>query len=855
VTDRQNLQPGDLFYEEDNYYDNPCRYGYYYDHGNRSKLLIASDIGLTVKKADRKIHVFATNVNSARPISNLSLGLYSYQNQLRATKSTNGNGYVEFDSDQGSYLLGKHASGIALIELNHPDWQINNFDISGISRSQTGTTMFIYTDRGVYRPGDTIHLSAIIRTNNKSPAEKQPVLLEVKNPKGQVILNQRTQCGFNGHISFAIPTELTDPTGKWSARLEMGGHKFYHALKVETVKPNRLKITLDMPDEIFSPSLKFQGTLTTKYLFGAPAAGLRAVMEADISSRNFHTPKYGDYIFYSPLNTYSRRSKKLGEQTLDDQGQWHFSFPIPEVSRAPALLNADLKMTVYEKGGNFVQQRARKTIYPYTGYVGVKNVFDRWSTQMNQKVSVPIIVVDKDGKPLEGHRLRVRLYVNTKYWWYHYDDREQRDFRSRETTYKVDERLYQSQKEPLLHEFEIDDRGSHFLEVTDLTSGHQTGLFFYASRWGEEVVQDEKQRMFLQITSDKNIYYVGDKATLTVPTPEKGMIWFTLEKGDHILQRQWKPVTDKETSFTLDITQEMLPNCYVSISLIQPHNQNTNDLPMRLYGIKTLYVEDADTRLPLTLYTPEKLEPKKSFSIRVKSKSSRKATYTIAIVDEGLLDLTGFQTPSPWDFFFQKIRLMVRTCDNFEEIMGLLFPDMDKFLTIGGGMLAAEAAREKRLDQSKVQRFKPVALFQEPLTINPGETITTDFTMPNYVGAVRIMVVGSAGHSYVSLEETVPVKQPLMILPTIPRVVRPEDTFAVPVSVFALDPSVREVNVSLAVTQNLKIIGSETIPLTFTQPGEKDCQYTITTGQAVGADSITVEAVSGSNQADYTVTL
>jgi len=461
--------------------------------------------------------------------------------------------------------------------------------------------------------------------------------------------------------------------------------------------------------------------------------------------------------------------------------------------------------------------------------------------------------------PLDGRRIQVRLYVNTKYWWYHYDDREQQDFRTRKTTYKVDERTYQSELTVITHEFEIDDQGQHFFEVTDLESGHQAGFFFYASRWGRDVVQDDKERKFLQITLDKNVYNVGDKATIAFPTPGEGTALLTIEKGDRILDQRWKSVSKKETAFTLDITEDMLPNCYASISLIQPHNQNTNDAPMRLYGIKTLYVEEADTRLPLILYTPKKLEPKKPFSIRVKSESKRKATYTIAIVDEGLLDLTAFQTPSPWDYFFKKIRLMVTTCDNFEEIMGILFPDIDKYLTIGGGMFAAEArakgGREKRLDPTKVKRFKPVVMFHEPIPINPGQTVATQFTMPNYVGAVRVMIVGSAAHSYVSLEEMVPVKQPLMILPTVPRVVRPEDTFAVPVSVFAMDSTVHDVKVSLTTSPNLNIVGATSFPFSFAKPGEKDCQFSVKAGHAVGADSIRVDAVSGTQQADYIVTL
>jgi uncharacterized protein YfaS (alpha-2-macroglobulin family) len=257
--------------------------------------------------------------------------------------------------------------------------------------------------------------------------------------------------------------------------------------------------------------------------------------------------------------------------------------------------------------------------------------------------------------------------------------------------------------------------------------------------------------------------------------------------------------------------------------------------------------------LPITLSAPEELKPKETFDISITSHAPAKATYTVAIVDEGLLDLTAFETPAPWEHYFKKINLSVRTTDNFDEIIGVLYPDIDKYFSIGGGDDLSEAERKKRLGKSSVKRFIPVVLYREPITINPGETSKSTFTMPNYVGSVRIMIVGTSGHSYASLEETVPVKQPLMILPTVPRVARPSDRFALPVSIFAMDESVRNVDLSLTTSDNLQVVGESRIAAAFSKPGEQDVSFAITVGNKVGIDSLGLVAKSGTNLADYKV--
>jgi alpha-2-macroglobulin len=852
IRDRNDLKDGDLFYEGDNYYANPTQEGYYYRNGNKGKLLIASDIGLTVKHAGDGLHAYAVNVIDAKPEAGLVLGLYTYQNQLVSKQTTDASGHALFQNTSGGYYLrGEHSSGLVLLRLDHPQWETSSFDVAGVDEGSKGLNMFIYADRGVHRPGDTVHLAAIVRANRKAPPQDQPVTLKVYNPKDQAVFEAMQKCGPNGHVYFAITTGISDPTGSWRAALTIADQTFTKELKIETVKPNRLKVFIQTPDTLSAGSTEISGMLESRFLFGLPSAGLRAKMRIDLAPATLRLAAWDEYTFSHPMAKFGRRDDEMFDTHLDDNGKFNFSYDADDAKNAPELVQATMRAEVFEKGGGFTANSKRVLIAPYRTFCGFKNPFAWNNAQTGQTYQLPIIVTGLNGKPVAGHKLTVKWYVNKGYWWWDYDSRSKPDFRELKTTYKIAEFTLISGDKPVRQALEVEDNGQNFIEITDNQSGHSCGMFFYASSWGAGPAQEKKERVFLQIASDKNLYYTGDKMQISCETPQKGMVLFTIEQGAKILSQEVKSVTPGRTTFTLDVTEDMVPNCYAVLSLIQPHSQAKNDVPMRIYGVKPLAVEDFSTRLQLSMNAPAEIKPKQTFDITVNSKSPETATYTIAVVDEGLLDLTGFETPDPWKFFFSKLRLGVLTQDNLEEILGIIYPDIDKRFSIGGDM----EEQRKRAGESKVQRFKPVVLYCGPITIKPGKSVTSRLVMPNYVGSVRIMLVGSAQNSYISQEKTVPVRQPLMILTTVPRVARPGDKFLVPVSVFAMDKSVDTAAVSIKVSGPLSVAGAATAGCRFSGPGETEVSFLVDVLGQIGAGKIMVTAAGGGHAASDEVDL
>ncbi|MCF7841107.1 MAG: hypothetical protein K9N22_10060 [Candidatus Marinimicrobia bacterium] len=854
---KNDVAPKFIYYPNNNYYANPCRNGYYYKNGAIRKLLISTNVGLTLKQAtDHHQIILATDLLTARPMPNVKLGLYNYQNRLIESQVTDKNGEAVFTNPNGYRFYGETNRGVAILRKDHKTWDLTRFDVGGSQASQAGIDVFTYTDRGVHRPGDTIYLTGIVRLERKNPPNEFPVHLVMFNPKRQVVFTSRTNCDLNGMFHFSITTDTKAETGDWQANLQVGGKLFSKTLKVEAVKPVRLKTELDFPEKVFADDLNIRGKVKTRFLFGQPAANLQYKVEARLTSLPLRFKSWSDYTFENPFTHFTLRDLTLKEGKLDSNGVAEINHNLTEVTQAPSLVLARIKSRVNEQGGNFQEQTTYSTIYPYHHFVGVKKPFRRQWIRIGEEYKLPVVVVDTAGNALPNQRVRVRLYLNKRWWWWHYDDRDRKDFTSSNTTYLVSEKEFTTGTELTEYDLKPDDYGQHYLEIKDLNSGHTTGLFFYVSNWGSGPDQSAggpgANQLDLKLNQEK--YAPGDQVTVTFESPSEGMAWLSVEQDTKVFFTDWKPLSPGHTSFTFKTTPEMLPNCYVSISMIQPHGQSENDLPLRVIGIKPVFIEEPKSHLDLRLNAPEKLEPGEDFTMRLTSYADQRVSYTVAVVDEGLLSLTGFKTPMPWDHYFKRVRLAIKSTDNLEEILGALFPDIDKYLSIGGDAMAmAEGAgdlnRLKRLDLNDTKRFKPVVLFQAPSIVEPGDIKDIHFTMPDYIGEVRVMLIATAGDAYTTIERNIPVKQPLMLLTTIPRVVRPGDKFSVPVSIFSAEESIDTVQVQIAVSDNLSLVGNREQTVTFSKTGEKDVHFNLRVGEHLGADTITVTARSKANSA------
>ena len=323
----------------------------------------------------------------------------------------------------------------------------------------------------------------------------------------------------------------------------------------------------------------------------------------------------------------------------------------------------------------------------------------------------------------------------------------------------------------------------------------------------------------------------------------EGRALISIETGSKVLENYWFTPTKINSKFTFEVTPEMAPNVYIHVSYIQPHNHSKNDYPIRMYGVQGVSIEDPETHLTPVISMKNELKPEEKFNVTVKEANGKPMTYTIAIVDEGLLDLTHFKTPNPWETFYAHEALGVRTWDLYKYVAGAYTGKLAGLLSIGGDEYLNKNGKEN------TNRFKPVVLYKSAVSLNAHESKTISFKMPNYVGSVKVMVVAANNGAYGCAEKTVPVKQALMVLPTLPRMVSPTEIIKVPVTVFAMEKTVKNVTVTLSLDKNFEVLDGATRQLTFEKTGDKMVEFKVRVKEKIAQGKIVITASSGAIKA------
>ena len=831
------------------YYSDPTSDGYVRARGRAAKALIVSDIGLTWKRGPGRHLVYATRLDDARPLAGVEVTLRTYQNQAAAAGVTDERGLATFDgvADRVFYVEGEHGGQRSLVQAgNRMAWNLSTFDVGGGDASP-GPRAFLYTERGVYRPGDEINLSVIARHPDYTFPGDHPAACRIFNPQNQMVFEQVRRGAREGLYTFSFATGPEDPTGTWRARVRIGDSTFDHLLKVETVVPYRLRTEIaPEPERLGRGDEILKADLRSAYLFGRRAAGLEAELRVLLRSAPKSFPRFEGFTFANEAIDYRPVSAAIFKGRLDDEGRARAEWTLPDLAGAPSGLEAALTARVLEKGGRPNHGRARVPVDPYDYYVGLKKPdLDYGYARVGEPVAVPVVATDVDGQPAAGRSLRCRVYRGATHWWWEHENRQafRRRFKSDRRTEMVSEERIVSAPTPVELRFEPEERGEYLIEVADGGDrGHAAAFFLGAHPWGG-AAGGEGGEGALALRTDRERYRPGDEAVIRFPVPGEGSVLFSVEQGGRVLDSRWYRLDGRpEARIPVPVTAGMIPTAYAAVSVIQPYAQTRNDRPLRLFGVVPIEVHDPETALDFDIRMPEVLRPGQPFEVEVVS-SAPSAAFTLAVVDEGLLALTDFATPDPWKAFFRKQRLGVRTFDLFAHVIGAVRGDPFRVYSIGGGMAAKRVGREEARSR---RRFPPVSMFAGPLSTDASGRARVGLTMPNYAGAVRAMVVGARGRRFGRAENTAQVKSDLMVLSTLPRVLGPGDRVEVPVTLFAMADSLGAVDVSIEVDGPLRLAGEARRQVEFAVPGERDLTFELEAAPAVGPAAVLVEAVSAS---------
>ena len=809
-------------YSYDGDWDDPYGF-YYYNYREIKKNIVISDLAVTAKMGrDDVVDVFVYHISDAEPVQDAMVSAYNFQRQQLVSATTDGNGHVCLQcANRPAFIVAtdKKGSRSVIKTTDGNSLSYSKFDVGG-EAVEKGVAGFAYTNRGVWRPGDELQLNLMLSDYNSVVPDNYPVVLEVYDASARLYAKQAKSNAVNGVYCFNIPTLPSDVTGLWTAKFKVGTTVITKTLRVETVKPNRLEINMDTP-EVVSITNSETVTLSSKWLNGMKASGLKAEVDAKVRKGETQFKDFAEYTFVNETETFYPEEISVFSGPLSGEGSARIGFaPFKDISSSQ-MLDATFTIKVFEQGGDFSITSQKAKLSPCANYIGVElpEIHSKYGSYYDtgKDWKFNIAVVRENGSLNQSTTsLEYALYKLDSYWWWSSEDAYDLQ-RYASGTYKrpvQNGTISCNGKTSLTLNISDDKWGNYLLVVDDRTSDSRFAKVICFD-WGSGSIHSNSAsgapaQLMMNVTKDS--YNVGENIVVTFPANNQAKALVTVEANDKVLQNMYLDKLGTEGKVEIKATEEMIPNVYVYVALIQPHDAD-NDMPVRMYGVVPVKVEDKTFELKPTISVPETSNTNKSLEIKVGEGNGKAMTYTLAVVDEGILALTNFATPNPYRYFNSKQSLEVRTWDNYASIIDAFSGELGSVYAIGGdGIINQEITLDNR--------FKAYAITLGPFELKAGATNTHEFEVPQCSGALRFMVVAKNGEkSFGSAEKQMKVVDPITLYAAAPRVAAPGDELNLKVQVLSPILKGKSLNVKVD-NKNLIAVGTMPTSVAIDNNGE-----------------------------------
>jgi uncharacterized protein YfaS (alpha-2-macroglobulin family) len=827
--------------------EDPCSPAYYGRQNFLIRNVLSSNLGLVAKRnPDRSTLIYTTDLLAAGPRGGVEVAVFSYDQRRLGGGRTDGEGRLLITTeDPPAFIRATAGEDVAYLQLDRNDaLPLGRFAVDG-QAAAAGVSGAFFAERGVWRPGDSIFLHFVLRDRDDRLPRNYPIQLTLADARGRVVERRSVRpFGNSGLYSLPLGTSVADETGNWTATVNAAGQTYQRQLMVEAVKPNRLAI------EVESVTAGREIQIAASWLYGAPAAGLRARVESTAGIRQADFPNFPGYTFTDPARPLDEPSAQVVfDQPLGADGQARFALP-GTGGQLPGPLSLALTSRVYEPGGNFSVNRSSIPYDPYRVYAGIRLPESEWGENalpVEGRGTVDLVAVAPEGSGSSGRTLRIGVYrVGWRYWWQDGNDNVAR-FGSGEHTEAIDTYTVTTGADGRATlTIGVEDWGRYLLRACD-EGGHCSGAYFYGGS-PTEGNDDRESASLLRLRADRDAVAAGDEVRIDVPSSAGGRLLVSLETAVGSIEQFWVPAQAGQTTVTFRTDARMVPTVYANVTLLQAYEQTTNDRPVRLYGVVPVSVTDPATRLEPEIEVADSWRPRSSVDLTVREADGKPMTYIVNVVDEGLLGLTNFRTPELHGDFFAKEALAVETFDIYDEVMSSMNGEFGRVLAVGGDGTVVNP------EDATANRFPPVVRHLGPFRLSRGSRTHT-IDLPNYLGAMRVMVVALNEKAYGSAEASVQVRQPLMVLPTLPRILAPDERIDMPVNVFATEDRLRSADIIVSDASGLIRTPGSGASVSFEGAGSQLRYLPLTVGAATGTARLTVEARGGGESSSQEVAI
>ena len=804
-----------------------------------SRFISKSDIGLIAKEGRDKIFVFANSLKTTTAVNGVSMIVYGNNNQVLGMGTTNADGVAEivyakkeFAGFRPAMIIAKTADDFNYLPFNTTRVNTSRFEVGGKRSNSTGLDAFIYAERDIYRPGEKVNFSVILRDKLwKSPGEL-PVKMKFLLPNGKELKSFRKTLNAEGSLADDIEISTAAITGNYSLELYTSNDILLATknFNIEEFVPDRIKVTAKLDKLFLSPGQSTNLMVNAVNFFGPPAAGRNYETEIQIKQKAFNPKKFERYNF-SLANQNSFLDKVVKEGSTDNNGNATETYTVPDTYINMGVLQASFYATVFDETGRPVSRNATTDIYTQKIFFGVADD-GYWYYPLNQTVRFPVIALDKDGKIVSGVQASVKIIkheyrtVLTRSGSYFRYESQQDDKIITEQTIAIN-------GENAAYTFVPRSPGNYEIRVALPGAATYVSKNFYSyGSWGGNNTSFEvNNEGNIDIELDKSSYLGGETAKVLFKTPFSGRMLVTLE-NDKMVSYQYVNVEKRTASIDLKLTTDHLPNVYVSATLIKPHE--VSEIPLTVaIGFQNIKVEEKLRKMNVDIIAEKSVRSRTHQNITVKA--SPNSFVTLAAVDNGVLQISDFKTPDPYNHFYATKALEV----NGYNIYPLLFPELRTILSSTGG--DGEASMNKRVNPMPAKRIKVVSYWSGIVKANGNGEATFGFDIPQFSGQIRLMAVAYKDNAFGSAEAAITVADPLVLSTALPRFLSPKDTVTVPVTITNTTGKSATATALLKVTGPLQIVGEKQQSVSLSPNSESRADFRLVASPTISTGKITIE--------------
>ncbi|UOV03453.1 alpha-2-macroglobulin family protein [Pseudoxanthomonas mexicana] len=749
-----------------------------------------SDIGLHTRAYKDKLFVHTASLQDGSATGSVELKVLDARGEAVLAGKTDGNGnaLLNYTLDAGHVLVATRGKDVSMLPFNQPALDLSEFAVAG--REQAWFDVFAWSGRDLYRPGETVRISALLRDNDGRPVPApkqgggQPVFLRLKQPDGKVFRETRLQPGAQGYFSFeqAIPTEA--PTGRWQVefRTDPASKEAVQGmtLRIEEFLPERMKLDLDAAQPVLKPGEALKLKATAAYLYGAPASGNRFTAKLAVAIEQHPLDQLPGYFFGDPTMELPKDAKDIIDTTLPENGVLQEDIALPAEAKPRSPIAAIVSGSVYETGGRTVNRTLKRVLWPANALVGIRPLFDdKDGADANANAGFEVVRVDAGGKPQPGKALKATLVRELRDYHWNYDEDGGWDYDFTRRFENKDTRTLDVGAGASKIDFPV-EWGEYRLDVFDPATGLTTRYPFRAGwSWDDQNRGLDARPDKVKLALDRTGYKAGDtlKVTVTPPHAGKGLLMVESDRMLYVQAIDAKP----GSTFSIPVTKDWeRHDVYVTALVFRGGSAPSKITPARAVGVVHVPMDRRDRRVAVGLSVPKQMRPEQNLpvTVSVPELAGQLAHVTVSAVDVGILNITRFPVPDANAQFFAQRRFGVDAYDIYGRVIES-FEGGSAKIRFGGDMALSALPQAKR----PTSRVQTVDLFSGPVKLDGKGNARVALKVPDFNGTLRVSALVYSDTRYGNRDRETVVRAPIVAEASLPRVLAPGDRSTVTLDV------------------------------------------------------------------------